>query len=127
MRFILGREGENRMMSGRLILAAGLILSTAASLFWIGDDDRSPAPSSAASVVSESVTVSGRVILPDGAPAANAVVQAVARGSEPMQRVRTNPIGEFELRGVFGDGCGLHVISSDGRDQAIRFIAGNAI
>lgn len=76
-----------------------------------------------ASVEDGKLVVRGRVLLPDGSPAAQAKV-AVRGNQEELRNVATaSDQGEFELHGVFGNGLKLHAMSADRQFQGTRMVA----
>ena len=65
------------------------------------------------------LSVTGIVRMPDGSPAAGASVRAFTGLEEPVTIALTDVTGRFQLRGVFGNGCRLHVATPDGRNHAV--------
>jgi hypothetical protein len=70
------------------------------------------------------LTATGRVLLPDGSPAANAIVYADAGDLQRGSDVRAEAQGRFELRRVFGNYCGIHAHTPDWRQQAWLVMSG---
>ncbi|HUE15419.1 MAG TPA: M56 family metallopeptidase, partial [Planctomycetaceae bacterium] len=64
------------------------------------------------------LTVTGRVLLPDGSPAADAFVSAVGNRDERGTTVRADATGRFRLQHAFGTHCFLHAHTPDWRQQA---------
>jgi hypothetical protein len=60
----------------------------------------------------------GRVLLPNGSPAANIVVSVVGNNLEQGLSTRTDANGKFQLRHVFGTRCGIHAHTPDWQLQA---------
>ena len=73
------------------------------------------------------LTLSGTVRMPDGAPAPGATVQWTGDPEGPAIVSRTDGTGQFELRGMFGNGAQLHASSADGSDQTTRIIPAAAV
>ena len=69
------------------------------------------------------LTATGRVLLPDGSPAASAIVSAID-GERFNEIGRTDAQGRFELRHVFGNYCGIHAHTRDWRQQAWLVMSG---
>jgi hypothetical protein len=70
------------------------------------------------------LTASGRVLLPDGSPAAGAVVWAVCGDqSQGIALVHANKNGEFRLRHAFDIGAALNARTEDGRLLASLHVA----
>lgn len=63
------------------------------------------------------LTAQGRVLMPDGTPAAGATVRAMPDDDGRPILARADQAGLFRLRGIFGNGCRLHASSADGRQQ----------
>lgn len=59
------------------------------------------------------LTISGIVFMPDGSPAAGAVVSSLAGNEDRVTTVRTNLQGRFRLTADFGFDCRLHAHSAD--------------
>lgn|GEM_PF-3564385 len=78
---------------------------------------KSPKPAAIASAPGQ-VTVTGTVLMPDGSPAAGAIVESIPDREEPPNIVRTDEAGRFQLQGVFGNGSRLHIRSADGSHLA---------
>jgi RNA polymerase sigma factor (sigma-70 family) len=73
------------------------------------------------------IPVTGRVLMPDGRPVAGASVEAITGTDEPAIHVRTDDTGRFQLQGVFGLACRLHVSSADGKHQTMRVVSSAAV
>ncbi|MGQ0636872.1 MAG: M56 family metallopeptidase [Planctomycetaceae bacterium] len=74
------------------------------------------------------LTVTGRVVLPDGSPAQNAIVRTTTYANEDQPTAaRTNDAGEFRLVGNFGYVFRLHALSADGRQQTARILAAGSV
>ena len=58
----------------------------------------------------------------DGTPAVGATVRSFTGSRETSSVARTDEAGRFQLRGVFGNGCNLHVSSADETYQTLRNI-----
>jgi hypothetical protein len=72
------------------------------------------------------LTATGRVLLPDGSPAANAILCAID-SVQFNETARTDAQGRFQLRHLFGNYVGLHAHTSDWRLQAcLAMSAGHA-
>jgi hypothetical protein len=70
------------------------------------------------------LTASGRVLLPDGSPAAGATVWALGGDqSKGIALVHTNEKGEFRLRHAFDIGASLNARTEDGRLLASLHVA----
>lgn len=78
------------------------------------------APTAGAGV--PSLTLSGRVVLPDGSPASGATVAVRAGEAEPPASVQTDRDGRFRISGEFLDDVRLHARSADGSQQTTRLI-----
>jgi hypothetical protein len=78
----------------------------------------SPPPASDAGTL----TATGRVIAPGGAPSANAVICALGNSIEPGTTVHADADGRFDLRNVFGTISGIHARTADWRQQATCFV-----
>src|SRR5262245_47339957 len=64
------------------------------------------------------LTVNGTVVMPDGSPAADAVVTSRDGNDDPPTDVRTDARGRFRIQGDFSwVGCRLHARSADGKFQ----------
>jgi hypothetical protein len=74
------------------------------------------------------LTVTGKISLPDGSPAADATVSSSARNGagETVETttVQADRLGRFELTGEFGWGCILRAASADGAFQTIWRVSG---
>ena len=107
-----GVTGHDRLKVRRLLRAAlaGLLL-----LSLVGQET----PALAAAAEDGLLSVSGRVLLPDGSPAAGAVVWAVC-GDLPagVAVVHADAKGEFRLSHEFGWGSSLNARTEDWRLQA---------
>jgi hypothetical protein len=60
------------------------------------------------------LTLSGTVLLPDGSPAAGAIVLSGPGSDRWQQTVKTDSAGRFAVSDVFGSGVRLQATSSDG-------------
>lgn len=58
------------------------------------------------------------VRMPDGSPAAGAIVQSLHGSPGPDQTARADNRGRVTIRDAFGNGCQIHARSPDGRFQA---------
>jgi len=86
----------------------------------------SPAEESWEALKDARLTATGRVLLPDGSPAANVIVSAMD-SVQFNEAVRTDAQGQFQLRHLFGNYVGLHAHTPDWRLQACRAMsAGHA-
>jgi hypothetical protein len=64
------------------------------------------------------LTVNGTVVMPDGSPAADAVVTSRDGNDDPPTAVHTDARGRFQIQGEFAWlGCRLHARSADGKFQ----------
>jgi hypothetical protein len=68
------------------------------------------------------LTVTGRVIMPDGSPAAGAIVSSMERRGVDSGATKTGPDGAFQLSGECWYDCRLHARSADEMHQATLFI-----
>ncbi len=73
------------------------------------------------------LTVTGRVLLPDGSPAANAIVSALGNQFEHGLAVRADVAGRFRLSHKFGWYQRIHARTADWRQQAWSPIAPDAV
>ncbi|HEV3304729.1 MAG TPA: hypothetical protein VG055_34070 [Planctomycetaceae bacterium] len=64
------------------------------------------------------LTATGRVLFPDGSPAADVIVSVPGNNIEPGLSVRSDAKGQFQLRHVFGTRCGIHAHAPDWRLQS---------
>jgi hypothetical protein len=64
------------------------------------------------------LTITGRVLLPDGSPAANVSVTAFDDDRERGTTVRTNAEGRFQLKNAFDTNYAIHAHTPDWRLQA---------
>lgn len=69
------------------------------------------------------LVIAGKVLLPDGSPAAGAIVEAQQDRSRGQNAAAADQLGEFELRGVFGNGARLCAQSAGGELQRVRMVA----
>ena len=69
------------------------------------------------------LTLTGTVLMPDGSPAAGAVVSSLHGEEGIATAVRVDSQGRFRLTGHFGQNCGLHAYSADMRFQTTFHIA----
>ncbi len=97
-----------------------------ASSIVMGDDPASSGPAIAQSTAGF-VTLAGTVRMPDGQPAVGAIVKSTSQSEEPTAFARTNHAGRFEVRGVWGHGASLHIMSADGNHQATLKVPAVAI
>lgn len=110
----------------RLVLAAVCLLTRPDLPPTRADDGAFPAGDAGRSDEGD-LTVSGRVVFPDGSPAAGATVRSVESYHRPRpQAAVAGRNGEFRLRGMFGNGARLHASSADGKQQIVRFTAAGA-
>ena len=72
------------------------------------------------------LTVTGIVRMRDGSPVVGAIVRSFSGSEEPSTVARTDEVGRFQLRAVFGNGCRLHVSSADGNYQTVLKILSTA-
>src|SRR4051812_12616993 len=112
------------MTASRLGLpGAWLVLAcTLAPALAFADNPPSPRPADAPPPPGL-LTVTGRVVMPDGSPAAGAAVRSIAEPGEVAAEVRTDDAGRFRLRGLFGNGGRLHARSADGSLQVVRVVS----
>jgi len=111
----------------RVLPLAWLFLAwNLASAIVMGDDPAASGPAAAPSSTGF-VTVTGTVRMPDGSPAVGATVKSTSRSEHPTTVARTNDAGRFQLRGLFGHGASLHVISADANHQATLTVPAVAI
>ncbi len=73
------------------------------------------------------IKLTGTVFMPDGSPASGATVDSTSSNGEPWSVARTNAVGEFQIRGVFGNGARLHARSADGNQQTTLMISAGAV
>jgi hypothetical protein len=110
-----------RLRLTSLSLASLLIFSLGTgAVLADGSSSKSPAtaePVAAERLATEPLTATGRVRLPNGSPAAHAVVTAFDT-VEHSTSVETDLAGRFRLRHLFGNYFGIHARTADGRFQA---------
>jgi beta-lactamase regulating signal transducer with metallopeptidase domain len=87
----------------------------------------SPAAMPSAEPPEQMLTVTGRVLLPDGSPAANAIVSALGNQFEHGLAVRADVAGRFRLSHKFGWYQRIHARTADWRQQAWSPIAPDAV
>jgi hypothetical protein len=97
--------------------------STLVSLFLLSGAALFGAP--AAANQDGQLTLMGKVVMPDGSPAAGATVRPV-NSMDGTPTIATTAAGRFQLRGVFGNGAPLHASSADGSHQTTLRIAAGA-
>jgi RNA polymerase sigma factor (sigma-70 family) len=118
------------------ILAAGVI-ATGAALYAFqaarpdpaGTPQRDTAkqePPSAAHADDGLLTVSGIVRMRDGSPVAGATARSFTGSDQAETVARTDAAGRFQIRGLFGNGCRLHVTSADERYQTVGKVRSTA-
>ncbi|MBC7852671.1 MAG: thioredoxin family protein [Pirellulaceae bacterium] len=88
---------------------------------WTSDTFAAPAPQTAKG----QLTVTGRVLMPDGSPAAGAIVSSLERNGAEPNTTKTGPDGGFQLSGQSWYDCRLHARSVDETQQATLFIPAN--
>lgn len=76
---------------------------------------------------SPELTLKATVLLPDGSPAAGAIVRSHDHYEQSLKTATTDASGRFELRDPFLIGVSLHVLSADERHQAALRIAEEAV
>ena len=72
------------------------------------------------------VRVAGKILMPDGSPAAGAIVETVTGTDEPPIIAHTSNAGAFELQGLFGNGVRIHASSADGKLQTMLVLSSGA-
>lgn len=73
------------------------------------------------------LTVAATILMPDGSPAANAILQTIHAEVGSPSQARADEKGRVQLHGVFGNGALLHATSADGQHQTcLRVSAGAA-
>ena len=72
------------------------------------------------------VRVAGKILMPDGSPAAGAIVETTTGTDEPPIITHTSNTGAFELHGVFGNGVRIHASSADGKLQTMLVLSSGA-
>jgi hypothetical protein len=70
------------------------------------------------------LTLTGKVVMPDGSPASGAAVEATSNynGDPAPKSVLADQSGSFRLRGLFGTGAHLFARSADGNHQTTLMI-----
>ncbi|MGH7136505.1 MAG: hypothetical protein ACREHD_12250, partial [Pirellulales bacterium] len=81
----------------------------------------SPPPASAEFIVT------GTVLLPDGRPAAGAIVRSYDRFDHSQRATTADRLGKFELPDPCLSGLRLHATSPDGRNQAVLLVPEEAV
>jgi beta-lactamase regulating signal transducer with metallopeptidase domain len=126
VRRILGSNTSNPVRLGRqavlglLGIAAAMTTAMLFAQVRLQSPDKKPAdpgtPADAVANSADGLAVSGRVLLPDGSPAAGAIVWAACGDlSAGVALVHTNGQGQFHLRHEFGWGASLNARTEDGR------------
>lgn len=93
------------------------------------DDNAQPdsSPPEEPLLASAELTVRGKVVLPDGSPAAGAIVRWYDYYSGEKRATVDERTGKFELQAACLGGLRLHATSADGRDQAVLLVADEAV
>jgi hypothetical protein len=73
------------------------------------------------------VTLTGKVRMPDGAPAAGAIVASTDRDEQAPVIARADSAGRFSFRALYGLGARLHARTADGRLQKTLMISAPAV
>jgi beta-lactamase regulating signal transducer with metallopeptidase domain len=89
-----------------------------ATLIAVAGPKENPASNATNSSSDRLLTVTGRVLLPDGSPAANVSVTAFDDDRDQGATVRTNAEGRFQLKHAFDTNYALHAHTPDSRLQA---------
>ncbi|SIO32579.1 hypothetical protein SAMN05444166_3800 [Singulisphaera sp. GP187] len=114
------------------LFAAGVLAAGATVVAYQNDGPvptdvaAEPGPTAVSPSPPDLVTVNGTVLMPDGAPAAGAIVKSVAERDEAAV-ARTDASGRFQLRGGFDNGGLLHVRSEDGDHQTTLAVPSLAV
>ena len=101
---------------GALLACAALVL---APRFVFADDQ--PGDSAV------ELTANGTVVLPDGSPAAGAIIYSRDNYDHSLRTATADPSGAFELQAAFLSGVQLHATTPDGRQQTVLRIAEEAV
>ena len=88
-----------------------------------------PPASSSAEIPSKAglIRIAGTVHMPDGSPAAEAIVEMPAGAAEVPYVARADATGRVELYGIFGNGAALHASSADGQQQTTLHVPAIAV
>jgi hypothetical protein len=92
-------------------------------LLLASDSPHSSGPAPSVEASTEKLTVTGRVLLSDGSPAANAFVTALGNQWEHDTTVRADHSGKFRLSHAFGTLHRIYARSEDWRQQALHSIS----
>ncbi len=76
---------------------------------------------------SPELTLKATVLLPDGSPAAGAIVRSSDHYEDSVRTATADASGQFELHDPFLYGIQLYVLSADQRHQAVHWVAEEAV